>query len=107
MEECQPGMIFGADGCVEKTSDSCVEEVFIEETQNNDLKGLVIPNFDPNELCAGINLAFVPHPNDCTSFILCQNQVGEVRQCPSAIPIFDSSRLICVAGNIVKIIEEL
>jgi hypothetical protein len=99
VEECQPGMIFDVkDGCVEGASASCIETPPNREEQS-DSEVAIVPKLDLDAICFGKNLAFVPHPTDCALFIVCQFQVGDIRQCPDHSPVFDSSRLICVAGK--------
>lgn len=59
----------------------------------------IVPPLNLEEVCSGNPLGFVPNPNSCKSFIVCVFEIGEVNACPSHIPIFDPSRLICVQGK--------
>jgi hypothetical protein len=101
VEECKPGMVFDLNGCVEQKSD-CNGEPLPEETHDSNSKLTVNPTVDLNEICAGRDLSFVPHPTECTLFIICQRGNGEIRTCPIRTPIFHPTRLNCVDGNFKK-----
>lgn len=98
VEQCQAGFIFDQqDGCVPGDSDSCRREVATPlEPDQVDFE------LSLNEICAGNELGFVPDPNSCTHFIVCVFQQGNLTACPNRIPIFDSVRLLCVAGKKAK-----
>lgn len=59
------------------------------------------PTLPIESICEGIQLEFLPNPNDCTAFILCIAEVPEFLDCPPQLPVFDPIRLICVPGKYI------
>lgn len=104
VEECEPGMVFESHGCVESTRAFCDDKTLNEDAFESNTYIPADPKFNPNDVCVGITLAFKPHPEECTSFIICNNEVGEIRSCPGPIPIFHPSRLVCVAGKLISMV---
>lgn len=51
------------------------------------------------EACDKVVTGFIPHPTDCTAFILCLLGSPNIYWCDEKRPIFDPYHCNCVAGE--------
>lgn len=52
-----------------------------------------------DDICEGINIDLIPHPDSCSLFVLCVFELPQVFAC-APNQIFDYNRQICVPGEI-------
>jgi hypothetical protein len=57
----------------------------------------------PKNICQGINLGIFADPFSCQSYIVCIFGNADLYFCDPSTPVFDSERLVCVAGNLLKL----
>ena len=57
-----------------------------------------------DDVCLGIQIDLIPHPTDCSKFIVCVFELPTVMQCrPDEIFMYDIQ--ICVPGEMTKLLK--
>ncbi|XP_070495179.1 mucin-2-like [Chironomus tepperi] len=90
-----PNLVFYDGYCVAGDPDMCVVYAPPTTTTTEPTTTTIRPL--PDDFCAGITTAVLPHPYYCTKYVVCLVEVAYISTCNDTAPVFDNIQ--CVAGD--------